>query len=256
MNASASMLDINNRQQVDKLNTKTPVHTTNKKAGTSLDMTDFLNLMVAMFQNQDMENTASTTDMMNQMVQMSVVQAITNISTLIDDSTVMTYAASLVGKEVTIGQYTGKELKEITGVVTGTGTLNGQQVVFIGNDSYYLTDIMAVGRLPDKEDLKVPGKDDEDKDDSTDGVGDVGGSDGDDSTGGTDGTDNVGGSEGTEGSGDAGDTGNTGGTDGTDEVNPGETPPGVTDPEKPGDTEAGGEDSGDEIGGSEEAGQA
>lgn len=103
-----------------------------------------------MFQNQDIDNAASTSDMMNQMVQMSVVQAITNISTLIDDSTVLTYAASLVGKEVTVGQYKGKELQEIVGTVTGTGTLNGQQVIFIGDESYYLNDVMAVGRLPEK----------------------------------------------------------------------------------------------------------
>ena len=158
-----------------------------------LDMTDFLTLMVAMFQNQDIDNAASTTDMMNQMVQMTVVQAITNISTLIDDSTVLTYAASLVGKEVTIGQYINGELKEIVGTVTGTGTLNGQQVVFIGDDSYYLNDIMAVGRLPEKkedtkpgdevekpgegEDVEKPGEGGEvEKPDETPGGGETGGS--------------------------------------------------------------------------------
>lgn len=153
--ANAGMLDLNNVLKTNST-TKKATQSTNKKAGTELDMNDFLILMVAMFQNQDIDNAASTTDMMNQMVQMSVVQAITNINTLIDDSTVLTYAASLVGKEVTIGKYVNKELQEITGVVTGTGTLNGQQVVFIGNDSYYLTDIMAVGRLPEKEDDVKP----------------------------------------------------------------------------------------------------
>lgn len=129
---------------------------TNKKAGQSLDMTDFLTLMVAMFQNQDMENTASTSDMMNQMVQMSVVQAITNINELISESSVMTYAASLVGKEVTVGKYVGDQLEEITGTVTGTGTLNGQQIIFIGDDSYYLNAIMAVGKLPEKKEDVTP----------------------------------------------------------------------------------------------------
>lgn len=123
-------------------------NSTNTNAGKSLDMTDFLSLMVAMFQNQDIDNAASTSDMMNQMVQMSVVQAITDISTLINDSTTLTYAASLVGKEVTIGQYVGGELQELVGTVTGTGTLNGQQVIFLGDKSYYLSDIMAIGRLP------------------------------------------------------------------------------------------------------------
>lgn len=132
---------------------------TNKKAGKDLDMTDFLTLMVAMFQNQDINNTASTSEMMNQMVQMSVIQAVTNISTLINDSTTLTYAASLVGKEVTIGQYKGGKLEEIVGTVTGTGTLNGQQVIFLGDDSYYLSDIMAIGRLPKIPEDSIPEED-------------------------------------------------------------------------------------------------
>lgn len=155
--ANAGMYDLLNRLDSKTGTVKGATQSTNKKAGTDLDMTDFLTLMVAMFQNQDIDNAASTTDMMNQMVQMTVVQAITNISTLIDDSTVLTYAASLVGKEVTIGQYINGELKEIVGTVTGTGMLKGQQVVFIGDDSYYLNDIMAVGRLPEKTEGVKPG---------------------------------------------------------------------------------------------------
>ena len=129
-------------------------HSTNKKAGYGLDMDDFLKLMVATLQNQTMDNTADASEMMNQMVQMSVVQAITNISTLVSDSTNLTYAVSLVGKEVTIGQYIGGEIKEFVGKVTGTGTLNGRQVIFLDDDEtpYYLTDILAVGRLPEIKD--------------------------------------------------------------------------------------------------------
>ena len=143
------MMDLNGLTGAASSQSVTAKNSTNKKAGESLDMTDFLQLMVAMFQNQDMENTASTSEMMSQMVQMSVVQAITDITTVINDSTTMTYAASLVGKDVTIGQYVGGKLTEIQGTDTGTGLLNGQQVVFIGDKSYNLTDIMAVGKLPE-----------------------------------------------------------------------------------------------------------
>lgn len=133
-------------------------HSTSKKAGKDLDTTDFLTLMCAMFQNQDIDNTASTTDMMNQMVQISVIQAITDISALINDTSVLTYASSLVGQTVTIGQYTGGELKETVGVVTGTGQLNGEQVIFIGDDVYKLSDVMAVGKLPEVKDPEKPGE--------------------------------------------------------------------------------------------------
>lgn len=114
---------------------------------TALDMNDFLTLMVAQFQNQTIDNTADTTDMLNQLVQMSTIQAITNIT----DATVMMYAGSLVGKEVTVGQYDSNgQLQELVGTVTGTGVSGGDQVIFVDGQTYYLNQIMAVGRLPEE----------------------------------------------------------------------------------------------------------
>lgn len=132
---------------------------TDSKNKASLNMDDFLKLMVAMFQYQDIENAASTTDMLNQMVQMTVVQSLTDISSVVSESNTLSYAASLVGKEVTIGQYNASgTLDEIVGTVTGTGTLNNKQVIFIGDKSYYMTDIMAVGKLPANAEPKATGK--------------------------------------------------------------------------------------------------
>ncbi len=125
-------------------------HATGEKGANALDMNDYLVLMVEMLKNQDMDNTADMGQMMSQMVQLSVVQAITDISSLISESTSLNYAASMVGKEVTVGQYVNNELKEIVGTVTGTGTMDGEQVVFMGDDVYKVSDIMAVGRLPSK----------------------------------------------------------------------------------------------------------
>lgn len=114
----------------------------------TLTMQDFLQLMIAQFQNQDIDNPASTSDMMNQLISMSTIQA---MSTMTDAAT-MSYAASLVGKTVTIGEYTSASgLKEIVGEVTGTGTYNGEQVVFVNGKSYALSSIMAVGELPPTE---------------------------------------------------------------------------------------------------------
>jgi flagellar basal-body rod modification protein FlgD len=123
----------------------TLTQSTSKSSSTSLDMTDFLQLMVAQFQNQTIDDTADTSDMLNQLVQMQMIEAITNIT----DATTMMYAGSLVGKEVTIGQYDSNgTLQETVGTVTGTGYSNGQQVVFVNDQSYTLSEIMAVGRLP------------------------------------------------------------------------------------------------------------
>lgn len=142
------------------------------KDKTTLDFTDMLSLMVAQFQNQTIDNQASTTDMMNQLVQMTTMQAMTDMTTQIKELTlanVMSYAASLVGQTVTIGVWNEetKQLEDFEGVVEGTGTYNGQQVIFVNGKSYYLSDIMAVGKLPPKVE-ETPGEDEDNNTDGTD----------------------------------------------------------------------------------------
>ncbi len=110
-----------------------------------MDMQDFLMLMITELQHQGIDSSTDTSDMLNQMVMMQMVEAITNMT----DASVMGYAASLVGKTVTVGQFDSDgKLKEIVGTVTGTGKMDGQQVVFIGDKYYYMNEIMAVGTLP------------------------------------------------------------------------------------------------------------
>ncbi|MBP1758265.1 MAG: flgD [Firmicutes bacterium] len=123
--------------------------TSNKTTGTTnLDMDDFLQIMVAQFQNQDPENAADTSDMLNMLVQMTSVQGMKSMT----DASTMTYTASLVGKEVTVGVYDkNNKLVEVVGTVTATGTYNGDPVVFVDGVSYALSSIMAVGRLPGAE---------------------------------------------------------------------------------------------------------
>lgn len=121
-----------------------------KKTNSSydLDMSDFLTLMVTELQNQSIDSTADTSDMLNQMVMMQMVSALTNMT----DASIMSYAASLVGKTVTVGQYDSNGiLQEIVGTVTGTGTMGGEQVVFVNDKYYYMNEIMAVGTLPQAE---------------------------------------------------------------------------------------------------------
>ena len=161
---------------------------TSEKSNTDLTFEDMLLLMVTQLQNQTIDNQADTNDMMNQMIQMTVMQAITEMSTQIEDLTnanIMSYSASLVGKEVTVGVLdprTGLLANEIVGTVTATGTYNGQQVIFLGDRYFPLSSIMAVGRLPeeavDGTSGKKPTTDETDPDDKVDGSGETG--DGDD----------------------------------------------------------------------------
>ncbi|MDR3729990.1 MAG: flagellar hook capping FlgD N-terminal domain-containing protein [Oscillospiraceae bacterium] len=118
-----------------------------------LDFNDFLQLMVAQLQNQTIDNTADTSDMINQLVQMSVVQMMSSVKTSLDTlstSSTMTYAASLVGKTVTVGTYDEEgNIQEVVGEVTGTGTYQGSMVIFVNGEMYPLNSIMAVGTLPE-----------------------------------------------------------------------------------------------------------
>ena len=129
-----------------------------------------LGLMVTQFQNQTIDNQASTTDMMNQLVQMTTMQAMNDMTSQMKElalANVMSYSASLVGKTVTVGVWNEEteELEEIVGTVQGTGTYDGNQVIYLDNGKgYLLSDIMAVGTLPKKPETPDEGEGDGDGD--------------------------------------------------------------------------------------------
>ena len=125
------------------------------EANNTLSFEDMLLLMVTQLQNQTIDNTADTNDMMNQIIQMTVMQAITDMKTQVDDLTeanIMSYSASLVGQTVTMGilNKNGELVDEKVGTITATGTYNGQRVVYMGDEYYPINQTLAVGTLPPK----------------------------------------------------------------------------------------------------------
>ena len=130
------------------MNNTTAINSTSRKNNTDLDMTDFLQLMIVQLQSQTMDDTMDTSEMMNQLVQMQMITAITNMT----ETNIMTYANSMVGKVVTVGVSDGTNLEERVIRVMGTGTYNGNQVIF-GSDGemYQLKQIMAMGQLPNED---------------------------------------------------------------------------------------------------------
>lgn len=131
-------------------NTSVVKNTTSRKNNTELNMNDFLNLMIVQLQNQTIDDAMDTSEMMNQMLQMQMITAMTNMT----ETSLMSYSASLVGQDVTIGIVSNNTLEEREVYVTGTGMMNGQQVIFgrdvFGNvETYHLNQIMAIGHLPD-----------------------------------------------------------------------------------------------------------
>lgn len=143
----------------------------------TLSFEDMLQLMVAQFQNQTMDDQASTTDMMNQLVQMSTMQAMNSMVDSMGElqlASVMSYAASLVTQKATVTLFNGYDedgnMIERVAEVTGMGTYGGQTVIFVGEegDMYYLSDILAVGKLPPKEDTEIDTGDEDGNGDEVD----------------------------------------------------------------------------------------
>ena len=174
-----SMADIGGL--VGSSNIPVPKYSNSRPGNTELNMQDFLTLMVVQLQNQTIDDTMDTSEMMNQMIQMQMITAMSNMT----ETSVQSYASSLVGKVVTIGIVTDKGLEEREVIVTGTGVMNGQQVIF-GKDSkgnietYGLNQIMAVGQLPPIEkpdEDEKPGEGEGEGDGSVDGPGEGEGAD-------------------------------------------------------------------------------
>jgi len=121
---------------------------------TTLDSTDFLKLIAAQLQNQDMTNPMSNSEMMQQLSQMSSIQTMSELKSAIEnmnDIAVTNYSASLVGKEVTLAVENSKgELETKVGLITGTGLYQGETVVFVDGKAYSLSQIMAVGKIPEE----------------------------------------------------------------------------------------------------------
>lgn len=143
----------------------------------TLTTDDYWKLMAAQLQYQDMSNPVDNSEMMNQMVQMSSMstmsklsEAVANFSTVTNNLSTVTltsYSTGLLGKEVTIAitekdGETGesKIVNKIKGVVTGVD-LTGATSVYVDGKKYELSQVMAVGDVPEE-------KDDENQGDSKD----------------------------------------------------------------------------------------
>lgn len=229
-------------------------------AGSNLSMADFYKLMAAQLRYQDADNPMDTSAMMSQMVQAQMIQTMAQMNQI----SVTTYAASMVGKEVTMGEinadgFTGQQT---VGTVTGVSMFEGEPTLFVDGKAYYMSQLLYVGKGPGAADT---GKEDEKEKDDPDGaegagsgagagVNGAGDANGAGETG-VNGADGAGGTgdAGTDGSGSADSTGGTNGTDSTEGTNGSNGTGGIDNgpqqPETPG-TESGTETESDASGNS------
>ena len=110
---------------------------------TNLTIDDFFTLMIAQLKNQDMYNTTDNSEFIAQMAQFSMVQALSDLSSMSQTA----YSVNLVGKEATVA-YTDEisgELFSTTGTVESVNLFNGEAEVVINGTPYALSSVMKVG---------------------------------------------------------------------------------------------------------------
>lgn len=126
----------------------------NSTVDTGLNVTDFLSLIAAQLQNQDMMNPMKDTEFISQLAQFTQLQA---TQSLLETNTTA-YAASLIGKEITAAAMTkAGDLETTSGIVTGVSLFEGKPIVYIDKKSFDLAQIMTVGKIVDIKDTTPDG---------------------------------------------------------------------------------------------------
>ncbi len=138
----------------------------------TMTIESYFKLLAAQLQNQDMTNPMSNSEMMEQMTQMAMVQSLSSMTEAVNTSmslTTQTYAAGLVGQEITVavtednvyGQPVATGVKY--GVVESVTFVGGEPTFRISGDDkdYSLSYLVGMGRVDDpyNKDDKGPGED-------------------------------------------------------------------------------------------------
>lgn len=138
---------------------------TTTASNSDLTTEGFFKLLAAQLQNQDMSNPMDNSEMMTQMTQIAMMQAMSNFSTAMNDFAqvnTINYGTSMMGKEVMLAvQDKNGSVKKITGTVTRVDIFGGTPTLYINDDDktgYPVANIMSVyekGHTP-PEDLGDP----------------------------------------------------------------------------------------------------
>jgi flagellar basal-body rod modification protein FlgD len=125
----------------DFLNQMASTSGASRKDDQSLTMDDFFQLMVAQLQNQDMFNPTDNTQLVNQMAQFSMVNALSDMQEL----TSVTYSMSLIGKQAVVAFVDDNgQMQSVSGLVEGVNLYNGAAEVIVGGEAYGIANVMSV----------------------------------------------------------------------------------------------------------------
>jgi len=107
------------------------------KKGDSLDMEDFLTLMVAQLKNQDVYNTMDNTEFVGQMAQYTMIQTLTELYEMSQAS----YSMSMVGKSVTVEKSDGTK---VSGTVESVNVAGATDQIEINDVFYSIKDVTQI----------------------------------------------------------------------------------------------------------------
>ncbi len=137
-----------------------------------LSMDDFWKLLAAQLRYQDMSNPMSNSEMMGQLTQMATMSAMDGMSTIVNTAmsnmaqiSLSSYATTLLGREITVAEVDkeGNLTGTTTGVVEGLSLTGSNPYIYINGKEYNLSQIMSMGKIPEKEE----GGDETGKDEGT-----------------------------------------------------------------------------------------
>lgn len=137
----------NQSSQVNNSNLKV------QKENESLNMQDFLNLLVAQMTNQDAMNPMDNTEFISQMAQFSSLQAMTDLTKI----SVQGQATSLIGKNVVVADYNNKgELIVNEGIVQRVTIFGGEARLFVNDIEYKYSNVMEIKTVEKEETEEDP----------------------------------------------------------------------------------------------------
>ena len=148
----------------------------------TLTITSYFKLLAAQLANQDMTNPMDNSEMMAQMTQMAMVQSLTAMTESIQTSTAVstqTYAAGLVGQEITVAvtetegdgdNETQKPVNVKYGKVEKVSFVGGSPYIYLEGDkkAYPLTYVLGMGKIDNPYEEKKEEEDSEGEGDSGD----------------------------------------------------------------------------------------
>jgi len=112
-----------------------------QKENTSLDMNDFLTLLVAQMSNQDAMNPMDNTEYVAQLAQFSSLQAMTDLANVAAQG----QATSLIGKNVLLSTYDNKGiLVNEEGIVEKVTISSGKVNLYVNDKLFSMADVKEI----------------------------------------------------------------------------------------------------------------